>query len=537
MNRFLSRANRSLPVALAAGMLASSSLVSSLLGLLRERLLIANFGIGSAVDAYKVAFTIPDFMFFVLTSGALSVTFIPVLNERLANGNKKSAWELSSSLINLLAMLTLIASVLIIIFAGPLVQYIVAPGLDQQTRFLAASMMRIIAINPFLFAISSVLTSMQQARGRFFFFALAPSLYSLGIIVGILYIAPHVGVMGVAYGVVIGSVIQLLAAGMGMWGMGFDYRSKIFWRNIGFRKVLQLLPPRSIDQGIDYFNNLVETNLASRLQIAGAIASYNFALTLSMVPINLIGTAISTAAFPKMSDRLTQGRPDLFRKELKVVLRIIIWLALPTSVIAFFCRGYLVRLLVANGDPTIASLLGFLVIAILFRSIYQIASRSYYAQQDTRTPLFISIAAIVVNVGLAVWLARPQEMGIYGLAVAESLDAVFEVGLLFFILVKRFPGMFDAFFMNAVFRMISASGLMGIATYALVAFFFPLRASDSGFMALTPKFGAIVFFSFIVYFAVSALFRITEVQPVIERVVRIIFNGFESRTKPTSKNP
>jgi peptidoglycan biosynthesis protein MviN/MurJ (putative lipid II flippase) len=102
-------------------------------------------------------------MFFILVSGALSVTFIPVFNKRLAKGNRKSAWELSSSMVNFMALVTLIASVLIIIFADPLVRYVVGPGLDESGRALAISMMRIIAVNPFLFAVATVIASMQQA--------------------------------------------------------------------------------------------------------------------------------------------------------------------------------------------------------------------------------------------------------------------------------------------------------------------------------------------------------------------------------------
>src|SRR5690606_25637368 len=126
------------------------------------------------------------------------------------------------------------------------------------------------ALNPLLFAISSVFTSIQQAVGRFFFYALSPSLYNLGIIFGILFIAPNVGIVGVAIGVLIGSVLQLIGSIIGMIGLGFSYESVINWRNRGFRKVLTLLPARSLDQGIDYINILVETNLASRLY-AGAI--------------------------------------------------------------------------------------------------------------------------------------------------------------------------------------------------------------------------------------------------------------------------
>ncbi len=130
----LAKANQKLSIQLAATLLASSSLLSSLLGLFRDRLLNANYydTYPVGIDAYTVAFTIPDFMFFLLVSGALSVTFIPVFNERLASGNKKSAWELSSSMINFMALITLVSSVLIIIFADPLVRYVVGRGLMSR---------------------------------------------------------------------------------------------------------------------------------------------------------------------------------------------------------------------------------------------------------------------------------------------------------------------------------------------------------------------------------------------------------------------
>src|SRR3990167_1870888 len=181
------RMNKRLTVQLAAVLLASSTLLSSGLGLFRDRLLNGmyydNYKIG--LDAYTVAFTVPDFMFFILVSGALSVTFIPVFNQRLGTGNKKSAWQLSTSLINFMAIITLVASILIIIFAEPLIRYIIAPGLDESGIALATSMMRVIAINPFLFAIATVIASIQQAVGRFTFFALAPILYNIGIIIGL----------------------------------------------------------------------------------------------------------------------------------------------------------------------------------------------------------------------------------------------------------------------------------------------------------------------------------------------------------------
>ena len=149
----VARANKQLSVQFAAILLASSSLLSAVLGLVREWLLNQNYydTYKAGIDAYQVAFTVPDFMFIILVSGALSVSFIPVFNQRLASGNKKSAWEISTSLINFMAITTLIASVLIIIFANYLVN-IITPGLSEQSRELATAMMRVIAVNPFLFA-------------------------------------------------------------------------------------------------------------------------------------------------------------------------------------------------------------------------------------------------------------------------------------------------------------------------------------------------------------------------------------------------
>jgi putative peptidoglycan lipid II flippase len=540
VKRFFARANGRLTVGTAASLLAASTLISSILGLYREKLLLSYYydTYAQGLDAYKIAFTIPDFMFFLLVSGALSVTLIPVLNQRLTAGNLKSAWELCSSLINFMAIATFITSVLIIIFAEPLVQYVVAPGFDEERRNLTVSLMRVIAINPFLFSIATVLASMQQAIGRFFFFALAPTVYSIGIIIGILFFTNKItlfgvtifegGIMGVALGVVLGSILQLVVSAIGMRGINFEYQFKIFWKNLGFRQVLKLLPARSFDQGIDYFNNLVEMNLASRLR-AGSITAYQVATMLHMVPINLIGVAISTAAFPKMTERLAQGRKDLFRKELQSVLRVIIWLALPVTAIAFLGRGYLVSFLKVGGDNHIAGILSVLAVAILFRSIYHIASRSFYAQQDTRTPLYISIGAITLNIALASFFVLQANLGVFGLAAAQSITSFVEVLILFSIMQRRIKNVFNAKFVHGILRMISATGLMFVVTYIMIKLF-NLTAFGESLFALLPPFALIVTVSFASYLLFSKLLGLQEATPVIDRLKKLAF----SRIKPVS---
>ncbi|HEX6461649.1 MAG TPA: murein biosynthesis integral membrane protein MurJ [Candidatus Saccharimonadales bacterium] len=531
--QLLQKANQRFSVGLAATLLASSTLIAAVLGFYRDKLLIRNFldDLPGYLDAYQAAFKIPDFMYFVLVSGALSVTFIPVFNARMSTGNKKSAWELSSSLFNLLAVVTMVVSVLIIIFADPLIRYVVAPGISEPD--LAIAMMRIIAVNPFLFALSSMLSSMQQATGRFFFFTLAPIVYNIGIIIGILTSQTELslfgvtiwegGIMNVAYGVVLGSVLQLIVSSFGMIGMKFDYRPLIFWRNKGFQEVQRLLPPRSFAQGIDYFLSFVETNIASRMG-PGVLSRYQYALTLHLMPINLIGVAISTAVFPQMSERLEAGRMDLFRKELQAVLRVIIWLALPVSLFIFLCRGYIVGILKDGGDNTIATILGFLVIAILFRSIYHIASRAFYAQHDTKTPLYTTMVAIALNIILAVAFFQAG-YGPVGLALAQSIVAVVEVILLFFIMQTRLNNLLNTVFWRAIVKMLSATGLMAIVTYLMVAIV-PYTSNDRTFFAVLLKIVIIAIVSFTSYIMFSHMFRLSEPQPIIAKFKKVIFRSY-----------
>ena len=524
MKKILQRANKKLSIGWTAALLSSMSMIAMFLSLFRERLLIANFGVASVeLDAYRAAFKVPDFMFIILVSGALSVTFIPVLNERLAKGNKKSAWDMSSSLVNFLASITLVTSVVIMALADPIVTYLLAPGLSPEGQELAIVMMRIIAINPFLFAISSVITSVQQAVGRFFFFALAPAIYSLGIIFGILFLAPRFGIIGVALGVVVGSLAQLLVGSIGMMGLGFEYHNRINWRSRGFRDVLRLLPQRSLDQGIDYFNNLVEISLASRL-IRGAINAWEVAFTLHWVPVSLIGVAISTAAFPQMTERISQGRPDLFKKEFIQIFRVLIWLSLPTVVIAFFGRGYIVRLLVAEGNARISDLLGLLAIAIFFRAMFHLISRGFYAQKDTITPLKVSIFAIGLNVFLAIYFVSSwgADIGINGLAIARAIAAVIEVFILLFIMERRFKGIFSLDFFKGVGKMGLATLVSATVTY-LGVLNIPLRITDVGFFTLVPKFGTIVLGGLLSYLLASFILNIKEAKPVQDRILKFIY--------------
>lgn len=527
--------NSKLTVKWAAILLSGSTLIASLLGFYRDRLLnrlyFENYPVG--LDAYTAAFLVPDFMYFLLVSGALSVSFIPVLNQRLSSGNKKSAWELSSSLINFMALVTLVASILIMIFAEPLVKYVVIPNAGESAQALAISMMRVIAVNPFLFAIATVIASMQQAVGRFAFYAMAPAVYNIGIIIGAQFFTGGInifgwqvfdgGIMGVALGVVLGSMLQLIISAVGLIGLGFDYQFKIFWQNMGFRKVLRLLPARSLDQGLDYINSLVEINLASGMG-SGVIRAFQQASTLALLPVNLIGVSISNAYFPQMSDMVAKGETKKLRDDLAKIVRMIIWIILPVAVVMFFARGYVASFLVEGGAILISGILGCLILSIMFRTIYHIGARVFYAHQNTKIPLYISCFAIAFNIVLAVLFTKQLNMGAYGLAWAQSIMAVVEVVILYAVMTKLVPGLFDGRFFHAIGRMLGAAGATSLVAYAAVLML-PLQSADTGFWAIFPKFVIITFVSFAFYLWVSNLLQISETQPVISRIRKILFDS------------
>lgn len=499
-------------------MLISVSGVGTVLGVVRTSLINANFN-GFSASAYFAAFKIPDFIFFTLATGALGVAFMPVLSDKLSKGNRQNAWEFASSVLNTIAIVTFFLSLISMIFARPLLHYVVARGFPPEQLDLAVSVMRIVSINPFLFSISTLLTSVQQTVGRFFFFAIAPLFYNISIIVAIVLLNKQLGVVAVGVGVVIGAVLQLLVAGIGMIGLRYKYSLRINTKDKEYKKVMSVLPARSIDQGIDYINSIFETSYASGLSRV-AVANYENALLLHNAPTMLIGTAISSAAFPRFTERISQGRPDLFRKEFLQVLRAMIWISLPVVIVCYFEREYLARLISKRENNEIALIFGALSVAIFFRTLYTIISRFFYAQKDTLTPLVVSIITIIVNIFLAYELSRPSAFGVVGLAIAQSIVATFEVLVMLVIMVVKNKRLFNMEFVKSVLWIFSASGFTLAVTYLGVNLL-PLNTSDRG-VVIFYKVIAIGFMAVTTHVLVSWILRISEAQPVIDKLKKYI---------------
>jgi len=522
MKQFLKNNSKRISLPGAATLLVATMLITQVLGFLRTMMVNGNFPIvgPESTDSYFAAFKIPDLFFYVIAAGVLGVVLIPVLSEHMVKNDRRGVWALSNSLMNLMAIIMFFVGVIIFIFAEQLM-HIVAPNLSPDQLHNATTIMRFISFNPLFFTLAGILTSTQQVFGRFFFFAVSPIVYNLSIIASIFLFKDSLGLIGLGLGALIGAVLQFGVAAIGVTGLNFHWRPKIDFKNTDFWRILRQLPARSLDQGIDSINSIVETNRARSLG-EGYVSAYENAFTLHTAPVLLVGASISTAAFPRLVERLSQGRPDLFRKDFKDVLRVLMWLALPIIVLTYFTRGYLARLIFKRGSPEIALILGFLAIAIFFRIIYSLFSRYFYAHKDTVTPLIVSVFAIALNIILVFALARNDTYGLAGLAIAQSIVSASEVIIIGLVIMSRDRKMFDKEFWQMTMKLISVTGFTIVAAFTMISIL-PLNLNDTGFFVLGSKLGAITIVTFATHVVVSAMYGFDEGKNVLRKVRDFVY--------------
>ena len=522
MNSIFKKKSDRLSLPGVATLLVVSMLISQVLGFIRTMLVNGNFPVigAESTDSYFAAFKITDLFFYVIAAGVLGVVLIPILSEHMVKNDRRGVWMLSNSLLNLMAIVMFFVGVVIFIFAEQLM-HIVAPNLSPEQLSNATTIMRFAAFNPLFFTLAGILTSTQQVFGRFFFFAVSPIVYNIAIIVSIFLFKDSMGLTGLGLGALLGAILQFLVALIGVRGLNFHWRPKINFKSVDFWRILRQLPARSLDQGIDSINSIVETNRARKLG-EGYVSAYENAFTLHTAPVLLIGASISTAAFPRLVERLSQKRPDLFRKDFRDVLRVLMWLTLPVVVLTYFTRGYLARLIFKRGSPEIALILGFLAIAIFFRVIYSLLSRYFYAHKDTVTPLIVSIFAIALNIILVFALARENTYGLAGLALAQSIVSASEVLVIGIVIAMRDKKMFNREFWNMTVKLISVTGFTIVATYIMISLL-PLNLDDTGFFVLGGKLALITVVTFSTHVVVSALYGFDEGKLVLRKIKNFIY--------------
>jgi putative peptidoglycan lipid II flippase len=492
----------------AAAVISTSYLASRLLGLLRDRLLVSHFGKGPVLDAYNAAFRLPDLLFTLLVSGAFAVAFIPVFTEYLEKNERARAWRVTASLLNLLVLGTAITGVAAAVFADPLIT-LLTPGFDPARHQMTVELTRIMLVTPVLFAVSSVLGSVQQAYNRFLIYSISGVLYNLGIIAGIIWLAPRFSIYGVAWGVVAGVVVQAASQLIGLRALGFRYKPELGLKLAGVRQTIKLMVPRSLDQGIDQINYVVETIIGSLLA-KGSITALTLSNNLRNVPLVLIASSISTAAFPRLAASAAKGERTNLIERYVTTARLILFLAIPSALFAIVARGYIVRLLYGFGDVDTANTLGWFAGTIVFAGLSMLVSRVFYARQDTKTPFIMSMITIPINIVVGYLLS--MKYGVSGLAMSASLVSALEVAILMAILRHREGNFGELAILRGAWRMLFAGGVMFLALYLTIRWFLPLYAADKGFLTLLPKFIIITFIGAVTYVLPCLLMRVREAK-------------------------
>ncbi len=431
----------------AALILGASSLVSRIIGLLRDRTFTTLFGAGDIFDAFVAAFRIPDFIFNLVVVGALSAAFIPMFTEKLISSKqgKDSAYRFALSIFNSMALGIGVLGLLYAIFA-PWIVPLITPGFSGDKLSLTIELSRIMALQPLLLSASFVLSGILNSHKRFVAYALAPIVYNVGIIAGAVYLVPYMGPAGLAWGVVFGAAMHFAIQLPSAIRVGFRWMPVLFSSRDDVRNIWRMMLPRVFGLAAQQMNLFIVTILGSSL-LSGSIAAFHLANNAQYIPIGIFGIAFAQAAFPTLAEQNARRQKEEFRNTITKSFRYIMFLVVPISALFYLLRAQIIRVLFGDGAFTwdntgiTYETFGFLVMSIFAQATIPLLTRAFYAKQNTKTPVIISLASVAVNTALAFPLSRMY--GVQGLAIAFSLAAVVQLVILLSVLHYTLNGFDD----------------------------------------------------------------------------------------------
>lgn len=526
--RFLQSSTTSQSVFAAASIVAFGFIASRLLGLLRSVAIAHSFGTDPELSAYWVAFRLPDLVFQVLAGATLSAAFIPTFSlVRLRYGDQ-AGWDLAATVLNLISIATTFVALLAFLLA-PFIVPLLAPGLgadsgrEAELRSLAVELTRVMLLSPILFGVSGMVTGILNGRNHFLAPALAPVFYNLAIIFAALFLAERWGVQGLAIGVVAGSALHLLVQLPALRAVGMRWVPSFDLSATGVADVARLMGPRVVGLAATQFNFVVVVFFASFVSDE-AISALNYAFLMAMLPVGVVGMAISTAVFPTLAQQAAARQIEPLRDSVARSLRLILFLAIPASAGVALLAEPAVRLLFERGAFSATStdlvwpVLVIYGVAVFAHAGIEIVSRGFYALADTRTPVIFAVLAVGLNIVLCAAFVSP--FGLRGLAAATSIAAVVEFSLLVGVLEWKLGGLRHRGVARSALRTIAASAVMA---EVIVLFSMLLRAAGidahslGGSLLLTLGGGIAGFFAFA--FACTVV-RSEEYRELLARLPR-----------------
>lgn len=457
-------------VAAAAVIISIASFASRLLGLVRDRLLATNFGAGLELDAYYAAFRLPDLLYNLLILGALSAGFIPLFTELRERKSLSEALKFTGQTLSVIGTTLLIACVIGIV-ATPLIVPWLAPGFHPAKQALTATLTRIMFLSPLFLGISAIMGGVLQSTKRFFAFAFAPIFYNVGIIFGIVVLAPIFGLPGLAWGVVLGAFVHLLVQYLAVRPIGPLRLPVPSLSSEPIRRMLKLMVPRTAGLAVAQVNLVIILFFASSLG-EGSVSVFNLAGNLQSFPLGLIGISFAIAAFPVLAQAISAKQEDVFQHTLHEAARRILYFILPLCVLFVVLRAQIVRVVLGDGrfdwnDTQLTlEVFALLTLALPAQALSQLLTRAYYALQEAWLPFLIACVSEGVT-ALVAWLLY-RSAGVHGLAWAVVIGS-FVNGLLLLVFLSRKTTLriFSRSFLRFVVTMIFALGVQAFITFVV----------------------------------------------------------------------
>ena len=459
-------------LAKSAGVIGLATLSSRVLGLVRDSVQARFFGAGSVMDAFVLATRIPTLLRDLFAEGAMSAAFVPTFTRYLTTSGKAAAWRLGSQVVNGLLAITATLVVIGIVFADPITRFFAADNFREID--LAAYLTQINMPFLLLVAIAAAYMGMLNALKRFFIPALSPAMYNVVFIVCAITLGPLCVRLGLpaitalAIGMLLGGVAQIVVQWPALRREGYRHQWVLDPRDKGLHEVLVLMGPGTIGIAAAQINLFVNTVLATGTD--GGASALSYAFRLMYLPIGIIGVSVATAALPDLARQAAAHAHGDMRRTISSSLRMMFMLSVPATVGLMVLGRPIIELVLESGkfdalatSNTLQALL-FYAPGILGYSVVKIASPSFYALRDARTPVIVSVVTIGLN--LALNLALHNAMGFKGLALGTSIAATINAGVLLVLLSRRIGGVDTPRLIVSFVKIAIATALMGLAGWA-----------------------------------------------------------------------
>jgi putative peptidoglycan lipid II flippase len=522
----------------AAFIITIAGLASRILGLVRDRFLASTFGAGDTLDVYYAAFRIPDLIYNFLILGALSAAFIPVFTGLISYKKEKKAWDIANGVMNLTITLVIILSFIFCIFA-PYLMKLITPGFSPEKMNQVVFFTRIMFLSPIFLGISGIFGGILTSFKRFLIYSLAPILYNLGIIFGVIFFVKFWGPIGLAWGVVLGAFLHMLVQYPAAKNLGF--RHKLTFRKYLFDKdilhIFKLMIPRMMGIAVSQANLLVITIFASTL-IAGSLSIFSFAQNLQSVPLGIFGVSFSIAAFPTLSALFATNDNKKFAKTFSETFCQIMFFVIPLSIFILLLRAQIVRVTLGAGkfdwEDTILTYecLKYFALSLFAQSVIPLLTRSFYAMHNTKTPFYIAIFSELVNIAAVLLLIGRFE--IRGLAMAFSITSLLQMFLLFIALRSKFDDLGDEKIMKSIGQIAIAAIFSGIGVQAS-KYFVASFVNMETFLGVFSQLALSGIIGILFFLAICNFLQLEEYLSFKKSLTRRIFKDERSVTENTGE--